>query len=272
MRKDAKVGAVIGKLLKYDFAANGGKGEKTKIIDSAGLVMYKNRRCVDRGQGEEDRGQFEKAEEVFGVTGACPLYRVSALTDCGVNVGLSLSKPACLLRQAQDDKQFQGDKQAHHDNLDTEIFDNDFFMYKEDVDLAWRMRLFGWKSFYLPESVAYHGRGTGAIPREGILQTAKGRKSLSKFQKSLSYRNERLMRVKNEIGALVARDLPQIVWKEFLFFALAVVSENFLFRSFWEFLKLLPRALRKRRQIMRELKKRGVTGRVFEKEMGRWFV
>ncbi len=74
-KKDEKIGAIIGKLRKYDF----GRNEKTNLIDSAGLLMFRNRRCVDRGQGEEDCGQYDSAEEVFGVTGACPLYRRRSL-------------------------------------------------------------------------------------------------------------------------------------------------------------------------------------------------
>lgn len=228
LKRDEKIGAIIGKLRKYDFA----KEEKTSLIDSAGLLMYRSRRCVDRGQGEENRGQYDEAEEVFGVTGACPIYRREALEDARVR---------------------------------GEIFDNDFFMYKEDVDLSWRLRLFGWKCFYEPAALAYHGRGTGALNRSSVLDVAKNRGSLSVFQKVHSYRNERLMRVKNEMFGNVLRDAVPILWKEFLMFGWMIVKERFLFGAMWAFLKKLPGALWKRRAIM---KKRTVTAR----EMGRWFV
>lgn len=213
LHADPKIGAIIGKLRKYDFE----RDEKTQLIDSAGLFMYRNRRCVDRGQGEEDLGQFDRAEEVFGITGACPLYRREALEDCAVG---------------------------------GEVFDSDFFMYKEDVDISWRMRLFGWKCLYEPAAVAWHGRGTGAVRRSGWLDIARERGGLSKFQKVLAYRNERLMRVKNETWAGFARDFWPIVWKEILMFGWMCVREPYLWRAFFQFFKKLPSALRKRRGIM----------------------
>lgn len=225
---DVKIGAIIGKLCKYDFSHH----QKTNTIDSAGLLMYRNRRCVDRGQGEEDRGQFDRADEVFGITGACPLYRRKALEDC---------------------------------KIDDEYFDNNFFMYKEDVDISWRLRLFGWKCFYEPKAVAYHGRGTGAIERGELWDVAKNRSKLSKFQKYYSYKNERLMRAKNELPANVASDFLPIVWKEILMIAWMTLREPFLWKSLGKFLLQLPSALKKRREIMRRKK-------VDVEKMEKWFV
>jgi len=36
------------------------------------------------------------------------------------------------------------------------LFDPDFFMYHEDLDLGWRLRLAGYKIFVLPAAVVYH--------------------------------------------------------------------------------------------------------------------
>lgn len=227
LKSDSGIGAIIGKLRKYDFK----HGLKTNTIDSAGLLMFRNRRCVDRGQGEEDYGQYDSAEEVFGVTGACPLYRRAALEDCKIG---------------------------------GEYFDSDFFMYKEDVDISWRMRLFGWKCFYEPKAVANHGRGTGVLSRAGVLEVAAGRSKLSKFSKFYSYKNERLMRVKNEFLGLVARDFLPILWKEILMTGWILLREQFLIKSFFKFLWQLPGALMKRRGIMARVK-------VSAKEMGEWF-
>ena len=214
LARDKKIGAIIGKLRKYDFAHE----EKTKIIDSAGLLMMRSRRCVDRGQGEEDHGQYDAPEEVFGVTGACPLYRRTALEDCKIR---------------------------------GEYFDRDFFMYKEDVDLSWRLGLFGWKCFYEPKALAYHGRGTGAIERAGVLSVAKARGKLSRFQKYYSYKNERLMRVKNETWKGFARDFFPIVWKEILMTGWMIFREPYLLKSLGKFFMQLPGAVRKRREIMK---------------------
>lgn len=230
LKDDSKIGAIIGKLRKYDFQ----RGEKTDLIDSAGLLMFRSRRCVDRGQGEEDRGQYDFAEEVFGVTGACPLYRREALKNCKIG------------------------------GIGGEYFDNNFFMYKEDVDISWRMRLFGWKCFYEPKALTYHGRGTGVLSRAGVLEVACGRGKLSKFQKFYSYKNERLMRVKNELWPNVRRDFLPILWKEILMTGWILLREQFLIKSFFKLLWQLPAALKKRREIMVRVK-------INAKEMGRWF-
>ncbi len=42
-------------------------------------------------------------------------------------------------------------------------FDPDYFMYHEDVDLCWRMRLFGYSVMYVPDSLVYHSLGGGKI-------------------------------------------------------------------------------------------------------------
>lgn len=227
LNEDNKIGAIIGKLRKFDFE----RTEKTNVIDSAGLVMYKNRRCVDRGQGAVDVGQFDSPEEVFGITGACPLYRKKALDDCKIN---------------------------------GEVFDGDFFMYKEDVDLSWRMRLFGWKCFYEPSAVAYHCRGTGVVLREKFLEVAANRKNLSKFQKFFSYKNERLMRVKNDLAANVRANFINIFWKEILMTGWMIFREPYLWKALFEFIWQLPGAMKKRKEILKR-KKASAT------EMRKWF-
>ena len=42
--------------------------------------------------------------------------------------------------------------------LNGEYFDNDFFAYREDADLAWRAQLYGWRCLYTPKAIAYHVR------------------------------------------------------------------------------------------------------------------
>lgn len=118
MERDPKTGSACGKII----AANtrGGKS----LIDSAGLKLQNWRLLpVDRGEGETDKGQLDKKGYVFGAPGAVSLYRRSALDEIEIN---------------------------------GEYFDEDFFAYYEDVDLAWRLRSAGWKSLYVPEARAFH--------------------------------------------------------------------------------------------------------------------
>ncbi len=214
MEEDHRIGALIGKLKQYEFKER----NKTDIIDSAGLKMYLDRRVVDRGQSQEDEGQFDKEEQVFGITGAAPLYRVEALDDIRVL---------------------------------NEVFDQDFFMYKEDVDISWRMNLMGWRCWYLPSAVGYHARGTGIYKRDSYKEVARERRNLSKFQKHHSFRNQHWMQMKNDLAANVLHDAPRIIWKEVLLTGYMFLREPFLIKSSWQTLKGTPRMLKKRRAIMR---------------------
>jgi len=108
-----------------------------RLLDGTGLFIDRSRHQYLRGHGEADRGQFDEAGEIFGVDGAAPLYRMAALKDLRI----------------------QG-----------QVFDESYFAYMEDVDLAWRARLLGWHAWYEPRASAVHDRtfrpGTrGPVPR-----------------------------------------------------------------------------------------------------------
>jgi GT2 family glycosyltransferase len=124
------------------------------VIDSSGLFINRRRQQFLRGHGEADRGQYEMPGEVFGVDGAAPLYRRSMLED---------------VREADD------------------YFDQDFFAYKEDVDLAWRARWLGWSTWYEPRAVALHGR-----------RFQPGNRSVSPQIRFYSVRNRYFLLMKNE--------------------------------------------------------------------------
>jgi GT2 family glycosyltransferase len=119
--KDERVAAATAKLIYPAESANGGR------IQNAGGVLLANGAGRDRGTvlrdgrwvQEEDRGQYERVEEVFFFCGAAVLLRKAALEDAG-------------------------------------YFDERYFMYYEDLDLSWRLRLRGWKVVYVPDSVVEH--------------------------------------------------------------------------------------------------------------------
>lgn len=227
IEKDSHIAAIIGKVYKYDFSAR----KETKIIDTVGLFAYRNRRVIDDGQGLMDSGQFNTEREVFGVSGACPLYRREALEDA---------------------------------KIFDEYLDNDFFMYKEDVDLSWRFLLFGWKSIYFPAAVAYHGRGTGIEKRFFLKDIVRKRSKLSKFQKQYSFRNQLLMEAKNELFGSFLRGFFPIIFRKILTLIYITLREPFLWKWYFGYLKLLPKIRRKRRVIMAKKK-------VGSREMDSWF-
>ncbi|MFA6305606.1 MAG: glycosyltransferase family 2 protein [Candidatus Gracilibacteria bacterium] len=217
IEKDPSIASITGKVYKYDFANQ----KPTNIIDTVGLFAYKNRRVIDDGQGVEDIGQFDEEQEVFGISGACPLYRKNALVD--VKIG-------------------------------DEYLDENFFMYKEDVDLSWRFLLFGWKNLFYPKAIAYHGRGTGVMRRFTSKEVMENRKNLSEFQKKYSFRNQLLMEIKNELPGNFFKDIFQILGRKILMFGYMTIFEPYLWGSFYGFLKLLPSTLKKRAEIMKRKK------------------
>ncbi|MFO0780994.1 MAG: glycosyltransferase family 2 protein [Candidatus Gracilibacteria bacterium] len=223
MEEDQKIAAIAGKLYKYDFQNH----QKTKFIDTAGLFCYRNRRVIDNGQGLEDEGQFDTPKEVFGISGACPIYRKKALEDVKI----------------------PGRK-----GEEAEYLDKDFFMYKEDVDISWRFLLFGWKSYYLPSAVANHGRGTGVLKRFTHWEVYKNRSKLNKFQKYYSFKNQRLMQLKNELFMNFLQDFFPILLKEILIFFYVLFREPYLIKAWLVMWTQVPSILRKRRYIMKHRK------------------
>lgn len=217
LKKDKKIAAITGKVLKYDFKNK----KKTNLIDTTGLFCYRNRRIIDRGQGLKDAGQYDTEEEVFGVSGAVPTYRRAALNSV---------------------------------KFKEEYLDANFFMYKEDIDLSWRLRLMGWKCYYYPSAICYHGRGTGVLKRFSHWEVYKGRKELNRFQKYYAYKNQRLMQIKNELPGNLVRDFLPIFIKEILIFGYICLREPYLLKAFGHFLWQLPSTLRKRRFIMKRKK------------------
>jgi GT2 family glycosyltransferase len=166
--KNPKVGAVCGKLLRWD---PGDDPEFTKVIDSTGIYFLPNLRHLDRGAGELDRGQFEGAEYVFGATGAAALYRRSMFEDVSVN---------------------------------GEFFDEQFFAYREDADLAWRAQLMGWHCLYTPRAVGWHVRRV----------TPERRKELPLEINWHSIKNRFLMRAKNISWKLYARCFVRTTFRD----------------------------------------------------------
>lgn len=227
IEKDPNIAAITGKVYKYDFD----RLKPTKIIDSVGLFAYKNYRVIDDGQGLIDEGQFEEECEVFGISGACPLYRREALENVKI--------------------------------MD-EYMDEDFFMYKEDVDLSWRFLLYGWKNIYYPHAVAYHGRGTGVQRRFFNKEILENRKHLSRFQKYYSFKNQHLMERKNCLAKNTLRNFFPIMFRKIATACYITLREPYLWKSYLVYLRQLPRAIKKRKIIMQNKK-------VSADEMGKWF-
>src|SRR5207253_10520458 len=107
--------------------------------------------------------EFERAGEIFGPSGAAAMYRRKALEDAAIA---------------------------------GQYFDEDFFAYREDADLAWRCRLLGWTSIYVPGALAQHRRRV----------TPERRAELPKDINYHSVKNRFLLRINNITRNLYGRD------------------------------------------------------------------
>ncbi|MFH1632172.1 MAG: glycosyltransferase family 2 protein [bacterium] len=137
---------------------------KSDVIDTTGLRLHKNWRLADRGAGEIDAGQYDSLEDIIGPSGTMALFRIKALRDVMV---------------------------------DSTVFDSDFFAYREDCDLAWRLRKLGWKSRFVPTAIGYHYRGMYGAEQQSLLNRLKNRQGQSPFTAALSTRNQLFVLIKN---------------------------------------------------------------------------
>jgi GT2 family glycosyltransferase len=137
-------------------------------------------------------------------------------------------------------------------------------MYKEDVDLAWRLQLAGYSAWYLPSAEAYHYRSAFGHAEFNHLITIKDRRRKSKFVNRLSYKNHWLVLVKNEFWSNFLLHLPWIIFYELKKFVYVLVLEVGTLKSVGEFFRLLPNIRDKRKQIK-------ILRRVGAKEIRKWF-
>lgn len=124
--------AVLSPLILYwDFMNR----KETNVIDSCGLGLTKGHYFFDRGQGEVFNENSFKEEEIFGFTGA--------------GAGLNLERVSQVAYKKE--------------NSYLEFFDELMFMYKEDVELSYRLQLAGLKVFFAPEIKMYHHRSLSSL-------------------------------------------------------------------------------------------------------------
>lgn len=207
--------------------------ERTNIIDSTGLSLRKSRAIVDRGAGEEDRGQYDGVDP-FGVSGAAMVIRASSIQD------LSLSG---------------------------EVFDEDFHSYKEDGDLCWRARLFGCSIAMIPKAIVWHFRAVRAPKASPIvalfrLCSATWRRPASIVRQSR--RNQIWMEWKNDD---VGTRLIHAPWIMFRF--LLACGANILVPSY---LGATLEAFRGRSLIRKKRKEIIAKRKIDPKGMRKWFV
>jgi len=191
---DPCAGSATGKLLRKT-AASG-----QKVIDSTGIYFTPNQRHFDRGSNQVDRGQYEKCAYVFGASGAAALYRRAMLQEV---------------------------------RYEAEYFDESFFAYREDADLAWRAQWMGWRCLYVPQAVGYHERRV--LPEN--------RSSLPDAINMHSFKNRFLMRVKNMDPGTYARFFVPVTIRDAAALAYVLGREWSSLPGIPATIRALPRAL-----------------------------
>src|SRR5882724_8926379 len=215
---DRKVGTVCGRLLS---CGRNLKPLDKPLIDSAGIYFTPAMRHFDRGWHEPDDGRFRKMEYVFGASAAAALYRREMIADVSI-----------------------GD----------EFFDPDFFVYREDADVAWRAQLLGWRCLDVPGAVGYHVRSVGPGSRSAV----------PALLNMHSVKNRFLMRIKNMTGGLYSKFWLPATMRDLLVVGGCLLWEQRSLPAFWRVAKCLPRALYQRRWIMRRR-------RVSDENLAQWF-
>jgi GT2 family glycosyltransferase len=215
---DRKAGTVCGKLLTFKASFEIPNEQR---VDSTGIFFNPMLRHLDRGSLEIDNGHYTEPEYVFGATAAAALYRRKMIEDITV---------------------------------DGEFFDSDFFVYREDADVAWRAQLLGWKCLYTPRARGYHVRSV--LPGK--------RRALPAEINMHSVKNRFLMRIKNITAGVYWSNFFWITFRDLVVLACCLTREQSSLRAFVFLARNWRRALDRRRQIMSRR-------RVSDQYMVQWF-
>jgi len=116
LERRPEAGAATSKMLLFD---------RRQVINSAGDFYTMDGLPGNRGVWQLDEGQFDREEMIFSAHGAASAFRRSMLLDLASQGG-------------------------------SQVFDEDFFAYCEDVDLGWRAQLAGYQCLYVPTAIVYH--------------------------------------------------------------------------------------------------------------------
>lgn len=219
--KDEKVASAQPKLLRAfgEPTEDEEMGEITQsdIVDSTGLVLHRDWRLYDRGEGVMDVKQYDQETDILGVNGALPAYRLSALLDVAIEPG--------------------------------ELFDKDYLMYREDVDLALRLKRAGYEARFVPQAIAHHYRGMYGGESLNLWQRFKNRRRQRPLAAALSLRNEIFTFLKHFTVTDIVLQFPRLAFflggRIVYAFMFEPLTRSYLLKS----IKYFPALLDKRKKI-----------------------
>lgn len=201
----------------------------TDYIDTMGLKVLRSRRVVEYLTGErwaKDSLCREVVElldrphiETFGVSGALPFCRRSAIDAVLFSDGTFL--------------------------------DETYHSYKEDVDLAFRLRQVGYRSFVIPGIVAYHDRSAAGAHGLGDRAAVQNKQTQTTWTKYHSYKNHLSTMVKNEYWQNFLLDFPWIAWYEIKKFGHFLLFDRSVLKGLFELIHLRESLKDKRSSILK---------------------
>ncbi|MBP6859493.1 MAG: glycosyltransferase [Candidatus Magasanikbacteria bacterium] len=227
---NSSLAVVSPRLMKWNFIESDKNlvNSFTNQIDTLGLQVYRNRRVVEQYTGQQWEAVKNKLHNldllrVFGVSGALPVFRRSALQE--------VVFPE-----------------------DGTVFDESYHAYKEDVDLAYRMAALGLQAGVLLGAVAYHDRSAAGPKQASDRAAAHNKKGQSQWVKYHSYKNHLMTLYKNEYWQNVTLDFPWILWyelKKFVYFLIFDRAVLVGLREVW----VLRKILKKKRNFIKHARK-----------------
>jgi GT2 family glycosyltransferase len=196
------IGATAGLLLRTDALHIDGQ-----TVDSGGLYMTHTMRQRLRFEGDAASTIPQGVRPIFGPDGAAAFYRRAMLDDIA---------------------------------LDAEVFDEDFFIHKEDVDICWRMQWRGWEALHVPAAKAHHIRHFRPGERE----------SIAAWVRRYALRNRYLLLLKNADSLLLLLHLVPMLVYDVAILLYVLLHEQSSLAAYREVWHLRRRMLSKRQRIM----------------------
>ena len=183
--------------------------DRPEVLNNTGVLLLPSGYGTDRGFGEPD-GSYAEAEEVFGFSGGAAALRMAAVRAVGG-------------------------------------FPRRFFLYYEDTDLSWRLRLAGWTVRYEPGAVVRHQHSATVDQQSETFAFHNERNRLLTLLRcgpagaALSAAGRFLLTTASLTARrAIGQRLPDV----------ATFRPRLRLRAFGSFLRLVPWALRERRSIV----------------------
>ncbi len=189
--------------------------EDPRRIDKVGHLIYPDGQNRGRGTGEIDRGQYDRVEECLWPDGCAAMYRAAMLEQIGG-------------------------------------FDEDLFAFGDDAELGLRGRMAGWRCLYMPDAVVRHHRGgtmnTGSLERIFLIERNRLLLAVKLFPVRLLLLNPCYFAARLAAGVLAAAgERGELVRFPGLWNKLRLAAT--IIRADFAALRMMPRTLKKRRQL-----------------------